>query len=79
MQLYMHGVDLYLSSHFDVWIVNITLWKPGAIDEENWRIPALCHQAAAAPQEVQRHRLDNSLAMEVAKQLPNPHFGESVL
>ncbi len=74
LQLYMHGVDLYMNSHFDVWIVDISQWRPGPIDEENWRVPDFCHQGEI--EELQRHKLDSSLAMEVAKQLPNLHFGE---
>ena len=74
LQLYMHGVDLYMNSHFDVWIVDIDQWKPGPIDEDNWRVPDFCHQGEF--EELQRHQLDSSLVMEVAKQLPNPHFGE---
>ena len=70
----MHGVDLYMNSHFDVWIVDINQWRPGPIDEENWRVPDFCHQGEF--KELQRHQLDSSLAMEVAKQLPNLHFGE---
>jgi len=74
LQLYMHGVDLYMNSHFDVWIVDINQWRPGPIDEENWGVPDFCHQGEV--EELQRHQLDSSLAMEVAKQLPNVHFGE---
>ncbi len=70
----MHGVDLYMNSHFDVWIVDIDQWRPGPIDQENWRVPEFCHQGEF--EELQRHQLDSSLAMEVAKQLPNLHFGE---
>ncbi len=74
LQLYMHGVDLYMNSHFDVWIVDIDQWRPGPIDEDNWRVPDFCHHGEV--EELQRHQLDSSLAMEVAKQLPNLHFGE---
>ena len=63
-----------MQSHFDDWIVDIGSWRPGPIDEGEWRVPYFCHQAEAT-EEAQRHRLDSSLAMEVAKQLPNPHFG----
>ena len=70
----MLGTDLYMGSHFDDWIVDIVDWRPGQISDENWRVPEMCHQAEA--QEPQRHHLDTSLAMEVAKQLPNRHFGE---
>lgn len=78
LQFHMLGVDLYMNSHFDDWIVNITAWRPGPIDDDNWRVPDMCHQAENEEvQGLQRHRLDSSLAMEVAKQLPNPHFGES--
>lgn len=76
LQLYMHGVDLYMNSHFDVWIVDINQWRPGPIDEENWRVPDFCHQGEF--KELQRHQLDSSLAMEVAKQLPNLHFGDKL-
>ena len=75
LQFHMLGIDLYMNSHFDDWIVDISAWRPGPIDDENWRVPNMCHQATV--QELQRHHLDSSLAMEVAKQLPNPHFGES--
>ena len=77
LQLYMHGVDLYMNSHFDNWIVDISQWRPGPIDEENWRVPDFCHQGEF--EEVQRHQLDSSLAMQVARQLPNPHFGTLLL
>ena len=73
----MHGVDLYMQSHFDDWIVDIGSWRPGPIDEGEWRVPYFCHQAEAT-EEAQRHRLDSSLATEVAKQLPNPHFGRNL-
>ena len=76
LQLYMHGVDLYMNSHFDVWIVDIDQWRPGPIDEQNWRVPDFCHQGEV--EELQRHQLDSSLAMEVAKQLPNLHFGDKL-
>lgn len=75
LQFHMLGIDLYMNSHFDDWIVDISAWQPGPIDDENWRVPDMCHQAEV--QELQRHHLDSSLVMEVAKQLPNPHFGES--
>ena len=75
LQLHMYGVDLYMNSHFDDWIVDISSWRPGPIDEENWRVPYFCNQVEA--EDMQRHHLDSSLAMEVAKQLPNPHSGES--
>ena len=77
LQFNMLGIDLYMNSHFDDWIVDISAWRPGPIDDENWRVPDMCHQAAV--QKLQRHQLDSSLVMEVAKQLPNPHFGESAL
>lgn len=77
LQFYMHGVDLYMQSHFDDWIVDIVTWRPGPIDEGEWRVPYFCHQAEAT-ELAQRHRLDSSLAMEVAKQLPNPHFGDKL-
>ena len=75
LQFHMLGIDLYMNSHFDNWIVDISAWRPGPIDDENWRVPDMCHQADV--QEIHRHHLDSSLVMEVAKQLPNPHFGES--
>ena len=74
LQFHMLGIDLYMNSHFDDWIVDIVDWRPGPVDAENWRVPDMCHQSEA--QELQRHRLDASLAMEVAKQLPNRHSGE---
>ncbi|KAL3157264.1 hypothetical protein ABBQ38_001497 [Trebouxia sp. C0009 RCD-2024] len=76
LQFHMLGIDLYMNSHFDDWIVDIAAWQPGPIDDENWRVPDMCHQAEA--QELQRHRLDSSLAMEVAKQLPNRHSGDKL-
>lgn len=73
LQLHMWGVDLYMNSHFDDWIVDINSWRPGTIDEGNWAVPHFCKQSEA--QEMQRHHLDSSLAMEVARQMPNPHHG----
>lgn len=72
----MLGVDLYMNSHFDDWIVNVTAWRPGAIDEGTWAVPHFCKQSEA--EVMQRHHLDSSLAMEVARQMPNAHFGTSI-
>lgn len=80
LQFHMHGVELYSGSHFDDWISDITSWRPGPIDEDQWRVPDFCNQPQQAEAEqAQRHHLDASLAMEVARQLPNPHFGEPPL
>ena len=77
LQFYMHGIDLYMNSHFDDWIVDIDSWRPGPIDEGEWRVPSFCNQPGQAEEEeeLQRHHVDGSLVMEVARQLPNPHFG----
>ena len=73
LEFHMFGVDLYMQSHFDDWIVDVTAWRPGQIEEGNWLVPHYCKQAEV--EQLQRHKLDSSLAMEVARQMPNPHHG----
>lgn len=73
LEFHMLGVDLYMNSHFDDWIVDVTSWRPGTIDDGEWAVPHFCKQNDAKI--MQRHHLDSSLAMEVARQLPNPHHG----